>query len=281
MNFRRIALKLAPPIVVEAFLKLTGRAAPKPSRYQALGPQWPLPSGANPGWDDAAIARSQAARWQAWCDACASPAALDVPHEAAEPKPRNLAFHNIHMSFGYVLALSAQGRDRISMLDWGGGLGHYSVLASSLMPHVHIDYHCKDLPAFCEQGRPLVPEGTFHTDDSCLDSRYDLVVASGSLQCSDDWRTVLAALARTTGGYLYIARLPVVLGGPSVVVRQYAGSLGFNDELLGWFLNRDELVAEARTLNMELVREFFLDFGPELEDSAEKTDIRGFLFRPT
>jgi putative methyltransferase (TIGR04325 family) len=280
VTLRQFAHRILPPIVTDALRAVIGRRAPQPGRFEIVGKEWPHQADANPGWEDAGIAESQAERWQAFCAACEGPVPLDVAHEATEPLPRNMAFHNTYMTFGYVLALAAAGRDEVSMLDWGGGLGHYAVLAKALLPDSRTDYHCKDLPAFCEQGSALMPEATFYSDDACLGRRYDLVVASGSLQCSREWRDVVAGLAAATGRYLYITRLPVLLSAPTVVVRQQARIQGFNDDLLGWFLNRDEFLAHLEWLGMELVREFYVDEHPHVEGASEQADVRGFLFRP-
>lgn len=281
MTLRRIAHRVLPPIVVDALRAVVGRRAPLPGRFEVVGPEWPFSTEANPGWEDAAIPASQAQRWESFRAACASTAPLDLAHEATEPIPRNMPFHNTYMTFGYVLALAAAGRDELSMLDWGGGLGHYAVLAEALVPDTRIDYHCKDLPAFCEEGAVLLPDATFTSDDTCLDRTYDLVMASGSLQCSADWRAVAKGLAGATGRYLYLTRLPVLLSSSSVVVRQQARIQGFNDDLLGWFLNRDELIGHLESCGMELMREFYVDEHPFIEDAVEQADVRGFLFSRT
>lgn len=280
MTLRHIAHRVLPPFITDALRTVLGRRTPAPGRFEVVGSEWPTAADANPGWEDGGIAASQAERWQSFCDACTGTAPLDVAHEAVEPTPRNMPFHNTYMTFGYVLALAAGGRSELSMLDWGGGLGHYAVLAKALLPEARIDYHCKDLPAFCEAGRELLPDASFHSDDACLARTYDLVIASGSLQCSREWREVASGLAGATGGYLYVTRLPVLLASPSVVVRQQARIQGFNDELLGWFLNRDEFIGHLDSLGMELVREFYVDEHPFVEDAAEQADVRGFLFRP-
>lgn len=279
MTLRHFAHRVLPPFITDALRKVVGRKAPAPGRFEVVGGEWPTPADANPGWEDAGIAASQAERWPEFVAACAGTAPLDVAHEASDPIPRNMPFHNTYMSFGYVLALAAEGADEVSVLDWGGGLGHYAVLAQALLPETRVDYHCKDLPAFCEQGRLLLPEATFHSDDACLSRTYDLVVASGSLQCSSEWRSVAAGLAGATGRYLYITRLPVLLGSPSVVVRQQARIQGFNDDLLGWFLNREEFLEHVESLGMQLAREFYVDEHPFIEDVSEQADVRGFLFR--
>ncbi len=230
------------------------------------------------GWDDAAMAERLVERWPAFLAACAGTAPLDAAHEASSPIPRNIAFHNTYMTFGYVLARAAYGRKRLSVLDWGGGLGHYFVLARALMPDLVLDYHVKDLPEFCERGRALLPEVTFHDDDTYKERSFDLVVASGALQYSQDWQDAASDLARVAGRHLYITRLPVFLGHPSAVVRQDARAHGFDSSFVGWFLNRPEFLAHLATCGVTLAREFYLAEYPEVSNIAEKPDVRGFLF---
>src|SRR6266545_7879793 len=43
------------------------------------------------------------------------------------------------MAYGYVLALAAWKKDRVSLLDWGGGLGHYNLISQALLPLVEIN----------------------------------------------------------------------------------------------------------------------------------------------
>lgn len=280
MNTRATIKRFVPPIIVDVVRAMRGnRQAAGAGDFEIVGDKWPTASGDNPGWEDAAIARTQAERWPQFVAACSGPVPLDVAHEAAERGPRNMSFHNTYMSFGYVLALAAQGKRRLSMLDWGGGLGHYHVIAKALVPDLEIEYHCKDLPAFCAEGRKLQPEAEFHDTEACLARRYELVVASGSLQCSSDWKAVSSGLAEATGSYLYLTRMPMFVEHPSAVVRQHAAVHGFNDDLLGWFLNRDELVAHVESLGMELVREFYVDEYPFIPGAEEQAEARGFLFR--
>lgn len=280
MSIKSTVARFLPPILLDAVRAArVGSRAAGAGDFEIVGPSWPVATGDNPGWEDAEIARAQAERWPQFVDACSGPVPLDVAHEAAQRGPRNMAFHNTYMTYGYVLSLASRDRDRLSMLDWGGGLGHYKVLAHALLPDLEIEYHCKDLPAFCAEGRKLQPEAEFHETDECLGRRYDLVMASGSLQCSSDWKAVASALAEATGSYLYLTRIPTFVEHPSVVVRQHAAVHGFNDDLLGWFINREELVAHAQSLGLTLVREFHIDERPFIPGAAEQAEARGFLFR--
>jgi len=117
-------------------------------------------------------------------------------------------WHNAVLTFGYVLARAARGGE-VSVLDWGGGPGHYYVLARALLPEVELDYHSRDLPRLVALGREVLPEATFHDDDSCLERTYDLVVASDSLQYAREVEAALARLASAAAPWLFVAQLPV------------------------------------------------------------------------
>jgi putative methyltransferase (TIGR04325 family) len=227
------------------------------------------------GWDAEAVGEAYARKWRDYLDAIQPPRPLGVHHETAEVLTGDAGAHNMLVTFAYVLALAARGRDRLSVLDWGGGFGHYHALARSVLPDLGLDWHVKETPAVAVRGRELTPDVAFHDDDSCLERRYGLVVASSSLQYAEDWRTLLERLAGATEGYLYVARLPVALEAPSFVVVQRPYVHGYDTEYLGWVLNREELLAAAPPL----AREFLLDARFSAAGAPEDpVDHRSFLF---
>src|SRR5262249_53291348 len=121
----------------------------------------------------------------------------------------------------------------------------------------------------------------FHDDDRCLDRRYDLVVASSSLQYSEHWQDVVAALAAASAGYLFLTRVPVALESPSFVVLQRAYAYGYETEYLGWVLNREELLDAARSAHLDLVRDVVLPAWLSAAGAPESpVGHRGFLLRP-
>ena len=199
------------------------------------------------GWDEAAVVEAYRAKLPAYAEAIAGPGPIGLPTSAAfRDAPPSVKDQNIVLGYAYALALASRRRDTVSILDWGGGAGLFFLLGRALLPdEVGIDYHCKDLPAICAYGREALPEAHFHDDDSCLERRYDLVVASSSLQYSEEWRDVLGRLAGAVDGYLYLARVPVVAQSPSFVVLQRAYPYGFETEFLSWVFNRGELLTAA------------------------------------
>jgi len=227
------------------------------------------------GWDAGAVADAYARKWAAYVEAIQPPKPLGVHHETAEVLTGDAGAHNMLVTFAYVLALAARGRERLSVLDWGGGFGHYHALARSVLPDLGLEWHVKETPPVAARGRELNPEATFHDDDSALERRYDLVVASSSIQYAEDWRALLERLAGAAEPWLYVARVPVAMRAPSFVVIQRPYVHGYDTEYLGWVLNRDELLAAAPPL----AREFLLDARFSAAGAPEDpVDHRSFLF---
>jgi putative methyltransferase (TIGR04325 family) len=184
------------------------------------------------------------------------------------------------LAYAYALSRAAGGSSALSVLDWGGALGHFYVLARRLFPDLVLDYHCRELPAVCSEGRVLLPEVTFHDDDECLNRRYDLVLASNSLQYDEDWFERLRALAGAAERRLFLTRVPVVREAASFVTLQRAQAYGYDTEYLGWVFNRDELIAAAVGAGLALEREFVLISSWPVAGTPEGPSEYGYLFAP-
>ncbi len=272
-----------------AELARTGETLPEPP---APPPEWEyVPEGFArasdlrvKGWNVDAVVEANRAKWPGFVHAVESGRTLAVYHETVEgeePPAEDPSAQTMLLAYAYVLALAAQGRERISVLDWGGGSGHYFVIGRAAVPGVELDYHVKDVPKLAALGRELCPEVTFHDDDACLERRYDLVLASGSLQYADDWAELLGRLGRAADRLLFVTRLPVAFRAPSFVVLQRAHAYGYDTEYLGWVVNRNELLERGRALELELQREFLLQASFSALGAPESPiGHRGFLFRP-
>ncbi|HEV2813686.1 MAG TPA: glycosyltransferase, partial [Solirubrobacteraceae bacterium] len=161
------------------------------------------------------------------------------------------------LALGHVLARAAGGRRVLSVLDWGGAIGGRSRVARALLGDVELDYHVRDLPAFCARGREVAPDVVFHEGDDALARRYDLVAVSG-LEHEDDWAELLRRLAEAAEGWLFVTRLPVVRRAPGFVDRpRDPREPGV---CVRRVLNRDEvLAAAAAAAGFELEREYVVE----------------------
>jgi putative methyltransferase (TIGR04325 family) len=258
--------------------RLAARFVPRLRDWEHVPEGWTRKAG---GWDVDAVVEAYRARLPELRAAVAGPGPLAIPTSVAvrDPEPGVREQGSI-LAFGYALALASRGTDRVSVLDWGGGLGYHWLLSRALLPEeVEVDYHCKELPSLCAEGRVTLPEVEFHDDDSCLERRYDLVLASSSLQYAEDWAHLLGRLATASRGYLLVNRVPVTAGGPSFVTLQRGHAQGLATEYLSWVLDPAELVETAQRSGLRLVRELLVGYRPPVHGAPEPVDTRGYLFR--
>src|SRR5258706_1146448 len=159
MHFlKSIAREILPPFVARQ-LRRAVQAAGRDAAEWAFLPEGAAAWDRFPGWNEPSVAQTQRMKWPAFRAALAEPRLLGVAHEGWASNPQDLPAHNTLLTFGYVLARAARGSQRLSMLDWGGGSGHYAAIARTLLPEAPIDYTCRDLPLLCALGREMVPDG--------------------------------------------------------------------------------------------------------------------------
>ena len=248
--------------------------------YAPDGWRTDLGKDAEKGWDTPAATVEEREKWGAFCAIVQGAGPLGFCHEHTDLAiTRDIPFHNIHITFGYVLALAAHRKTTLSVLDYGGGLGHYEHLARALHPDLDLDYHCWEVPAMAEAGRQLNPHLRWHTDRSCLNNSYDLVMISGSLQYTEQWQTFLREIGQAipAGGYLYLTRVPVVEQVESFVAVQQA----FNSRLLHMQFNKDTLLQGVEQAGFTTIREFVIGDRPVIKNAPEQCELRGWLFRKT
>jgi putative methyltransferase (TIGR04325 family) len=247
--------------------------------WEYLPSGWPADE-ATPGWHHERVRAAYEAKLPAVRRAVAGSGPLAFTTSALLPLGApSLWEQNVLLTYAYALALASRATSRISVLDWGGGLGFLGLVGRAyLPPEVELDYHVKELSAIAAAGRELVPEVTFHDSDSCLDRDYDLVLSTSALQYARDWEDLLAGLCSATRRLLYLGKLPVALPGPSYVFRHRAARYGIDTAFPTWVLGRDPLVAAARSHGLELVREFLVDPGVVISGAPARAAVRGFLF---
>ena len=251
----------------------------EPPEWQCLPDGWRTSDPRVTGWNVESIVEAQRAKWPEVLRLVSDTGPLPVHLWAHDLSRPGAAASTVLMAFGYVLALAAWKKDRVTLLDWGGGVGHYKLVSQALFPHLEIEYHCKDVPLLCKAGRELQPSASFHEDDeTCFARDYDLVLASGSLEYVEDWKDVMRRLAGASRHYVYIARLPIARRTGSFTVIQRPYQHGYATEYVSWVLNRQEFLGHAGSLGLRLVREILLGDGPTIRGAPEPCEFSGFLF---
>lgn len=274
-----ILRSLTPPLIWQWLLAIRSRSVKPEWEYIPDGWVYLQTHSEVKGWNVEAVLNTYKQKWPQFAEMVKGTGPLGTSHESNLASNTDINSHNAMMAFAYALTLTARCKNMISVLDWGGGIGHYCLLAQMLLPQVRIEYHAKDVPLLTEYGAQIFPDQHFHSDESCLERTYDFVMASASLHYSEDWQGVLAGLAQATDGYLYITRLPTVTQASSYVFIQRPYVYGYNTEYLGWCLNKRDFLEEVSKTGLHLVREFAIGERPPIANAPEACQYRGFLFR--
>jgi putative methyltransferase (TIGR04325 family) len=253
----------------------------RPPEWEYVGDDWPDTDGRRDGWEHPSVLATQLSKWHGFAVTLASTLPLGVYHEAPVITHDNPAAHNFIMTFGYVLARAAAGRRKLSVLDWGGGLGHYAALAGAMLPEVELEFTTFDLPLFTQAGRDHQVGVRFSADaEHCLARRYDLIFASGSLQYERDWVQLLRRFAASSSAWVFLTRTPFVDDVPGfVVVQRPFSTEGYQTEYLSQVFNRQSLLREAADCGLRIDREFMM-IGEHVVAKGAPAGFgyRGFLF---
>ncbi len=284
-QFKRVALRLLPPVLADAIKRgrdrlagigLPGRGRPSWEMVPNTDVAWT----GHQGWSHESIAGTQRRKWRDFLESVEGPRPLGRSHEAPTDAAPDVGPHNTIMSFAYALGRAAMGKQRVSVLDWGGGVGHYFVYARKLFPEIDMEFVIKDLPGLCEIGRELLPGATFVSSETqALSRHYDLVFASSSLHYTRDCYDLLGRLCDSAERWLMLTRLPIVEEHDDFVVIQRPHAYGYMTEYAGWFLNRRRLIDFVTGRGFVLDREFLVAERPHVPNAPEQAQYGGFLFR--
>jgi putative methyltransferase (TIGR04325 family) len=227
------------------------------------------------GWNVDSVVDAEKAKWETFRNNLQGAGPLGFSHEHTDlAVVRDVPFHNVHITYAYVIALAAHLKTNLSILDWGGGLGHYYQIAKAVMPDVSFEFHCKEVPLMAEVGRLLNPEVHWYSDESYLERSYDLVMVNGSLQYMEDWNGTLRQLSQVVKEHFFLTRLPVVEHVPSFVAIQRE----YDIEMLHQQFNKDEVLEFVESLGLRRVREVVVGDRPYIHGAPEQCELRGWLF---
>jgi putative methyltransferase (TIGR04325 family) len=272
----RIFELFIPPIVTK-FAQAIKNLFRKPIlEYAPDAWQTQLNDSQNSGWSVESVIETERAKWELFCHNLEGTGPLGFSHEHTDLSViRNPEFHNVHISYAYVLALTAHHKDRISVLDWGGSLGHYYLVGKAVLPDVSIDYHIKEVPLMVKAGKRLNPKVQWYDNETCLERDYDLIMMNGSIGYMEDWVDILHRIACSVKEYLLLFRLPVVQHNPSFISIERI----YNSQMLHQQLNQTELLETVKKTGLTLVREFVVGDRPYIKGAPEQCEMRGWLFK--
>ncbi len=118
-----------------------------------------------------------------------------------------------------------------SVLDFGAGFGVYGALARP------IPYVCVEVPIIVNtHGCKFEDLSWCDNLESLGENKFDLVMASSSIQYFHDWKAALRILALRSERLLYLPRMRLINGPSCVMLQTYD-----NEEYFCWDINEQEL----------------------------------------
>lgn len=279
MKISKILRLITPPIVIK-FAKLAKNLIFKvKEEYEFVSNSWP---DANiqqkyKGWNTESVLDAYKKNWPQFIKNLENKLPFGLSPESNNPSSIDLVFHNTLMVFAYSIALSSHNKSSFKMLDWGGGIGHYYLITKKLIPHVRIDYYCKDVKILADYGQSLFPESKFVSDEKYSKEKFDFILASGSLHYVEDWKRILDTFVECSNGYILLTRLPITLDEPFVYV-QRPYKYGYRTEYLSWAINRIEILDYCQKIGFQFIREFVTGERPDIKNAPSFCEYRAFLF---
>ncbi len=281
-RLRSLAFDLAPPMAFKAISQLKRKLKGWPVEWQVLpgGFEEARRDAKIKGWNEQAVMDVYANELQTMRERLDAGIPIGLRELDANARFDEVFNHNLAQTWGWVLGRAAGQSAELSVLDWGGALGHYYVWARALRPDLKLDYTVKEMPIFAEQGAQLLPEVRFCGDaQQALARQYDLVFASGSLHYEEDWHVLLAQLLEVAQKFVFLTRVPMTTG-PAFVYVQRPYAYGYDTEYPSWCINRDEFLSEVEKCGWQVDREVVTGERVEIVGAPEVVQYRGYLLRP-
>jgi putative methyltransferase (TIGR04325 family) len=137
-----------------------------------------------------------------------------------QKKPPLFNFSAARTLFG--VSLAANNRDKLRVVDFGGGGGfHYTIARAMLPPEIEISWNVVESPRLCRASDPLITPGlsfydSIETASADLES-VDLIFTSSALQYTPDPLKTLEELLKIKATSIYITRTPFSMHNESIV----------------------------------------------------------------
>jgi len=132
-------------------------------------------------------------------------------------------------------------KERVSILDFGGGLGIGFMTLLESLPEAadKVSYTIVEVPEVCKAGEKLhggEGGGVTYLSSIPILTTFDIVHAASSLQYVEKWKEWVSAITKVSPKYILLSDVFAGEFTPYVTLQNYYGS-----RIPHWFLNFDEL----------------------------------------
>jgi putative methyltransferase (TIGR04325 family) len=184
---------------------------------------------------------------------------LNVAHECLAALKMNKPIPSYHKQrstlLPIIVAMMLESKDKLKILDFGGGLGiGYMTIVESIPQYTErIHYEIVEVPEICEVGRELFLGGVTYSDLLPSKSEFDLVHSASALQYIEDWPQVLKLLSGYNAQYILLSDVFAGSIPTFLTLQNYYGS-----RIRHWFLNFEELFLTISSLGYGIVLKSFV-----------------------
>ncbi len=274
METKELLKEFIPPILLRGLRHIAYMLYRPKSDYTYCSEGWP--HNYNSGWNTQSVVEAYMTGWDDFIHRLESSGPWDLKEVDSQTSINDVVVQNMKLVFTHSLMRAAYGHPELKILDWGGGIGHYYLIARNALPELALNWTIMDLPLLCESGKELLPQVRFtSSSDDAFAACYDFVFASSSLQYALNWRQTVHNLAQVTKSWLLITRHPVCHQSNDYVVVQRS----YGTTYPGWVCNRNEFLHfMEQDCKLKLVHEFLISPGSKIDSAPDASEQRGFLF---
>ncbi|GMQ82799.1 MAG: hypothetical protein BMS9Abin05_2261 [Rhodothermia bacterium] len=149
-------------------------------------------------------------------------------------------------------ALVQARRGKLSVLDFGGGLGaSYLPTIAGMPAEANVEFHVVEGEAVVKEGRKLFedyPQLHFYSELPSLDEPIDIVHAGSALHYVEEWKSMLGALVHYAPRYLIFADLPAGNIKTFVTIQNFHGR-----KIPVWFWDIAEFTSAVEGLGFRYI----------------------------
>jgi putative methyltransferase (TIGR04325 family) len=143
-------------------------------------------------------------------------------------------------------------KDKLKILDFGGGLGNtYLLMNSGCIRQLDFEFHIVEGEQICKKGKELFKDDRRIHFYSALPQeieKFDIIHCCSSLQYIEDWKGLFKSWAAYEPVYILIADLPAGKIPTYATVQNY-----YESKIPYWFFNIDEIIEAMNAAGYSLI----------------------------